>query len=123
LVKENCIGKNNYSPWIAAHYADNRILPLALLRLMILLPCLVDIRLRKPWFRARLILLGWNVRFILKIPYLYILAWIFAQSIPATLQLISQTEWVKHKKYFLSITNIRNCRIASSKHIYISGAT
>jgi hypothetical protein len=48
LVKENCIGKNNYSPWIAAHYADNRILPLALLRLMILLPCLVDIRLRKP---------------------------------------------------------------------------
>jgi hypothetical protein len=69
FVKENCIGKNNYRPLIEAHYvgiaahyagiaanyagitghyADNRILPLALLRLMILLPCLVDILLRKP---------------------------------------------------------------------------
>jgi hypothetical protein len=113
-VKENCIGKNT-GPRIAAdyadiatRYADNRILPLALLRLMILLPCLVDIRLRKPWFRARLILLGWNVRFILKFPYLYMLAWIFAYSIWAILQPISQIEWVKHKKFFLSIANIRD---------------
>jgi hypothetical protein len=65
FVKENCNGQassfnlKNYeyrnngvlmitSQWIAACQADSRIRPLALLRLMILLPCLVDIRLRKP---------------------------------------------------------------------------
>ncbi len=38
----------NYPPLDFCAYADSRIRPLALLRLMILLPCLVDIRLRKP---------------------------------------------------------------------------
>jgi hypothetical protein len=39
-------------------YALNRFRPLARRRLMILRPCLVDIRFKKPWFRARRSLLG-----------------------------------------------------------------
>jgi hypothetical protein len=41
-----------------ALYPASRALPLALRRLMIFLPCLVDIRLRKPWFLARFNRLG-----------------------------------------------------------------
>jgi hypothetical protein len=62
--------EKNYQSLNPSVYADSRMRPLALLRLMILLPCLVDIRLRKPWFRARFIRLGWNVRFIFNLPYL-----------------------------------------------------
>ena len=44
--------------------AESRALPFARRRLMTLRPALVDIRLRNPWFLARLRLLGWKVRFI-----------------------------------------------------------
>ena len=40
------------------NYTDSRFLPFALLRLMILLPALVDILFRKPCVLARLIRLG-----------------------------------------------------------------
>ena len=39
-------------------YPASRFLPLARRRLIILRPCLVDIRFKKPWFRARRSLLG-----------------------------------------------------------------
>lgn len=48
--------------------ADSRFLPLARRRLMIRRPPLVDIRFRNPWARARLILLGWYVLFIINTP-------------------------------------------------------
>ena len=38
--------------------------PLARRRFSTRRPALVAMRARKPWVRARLILLGWNVRFI-----------------------------------------------------------
>ena len=44
-------------------YAEMRLRPLARLRLSTRRPALVDMRLRKPWRRARFKLLGWNVRF------------------------------------------------------------
>ena len=40
-------------------YADNRLRPLARRALMILRPPLVAILARNPWFRLRLMLLGW----------------------------------------------------------------
>lgn len=46
-------------------YADKRVLPLDLRRLIIFLPCFVDIRFKNPWVLARLILLGWYVLFII----------------------------------------------------------
>jgi hypothetical protein len=39
-------------------YTDRRFLPFALLLLMILRPCFVDIRFRNPWVLARLMRLG-----------------------------------------------------------------
>ena len=42
--------------------------PLARRRFNTRRPAFVAIRARKPWVRARLILLGWNVRFIWLIP-------------------------------------------------------
>jgi hypothetical protein len=39
-------------------YSASRLRPLALLRLIMRLPCLVDILFLKPWVRARFILLG-----------------------------------------------------------------
>jgi hypothetical protein len=42
----------------AGSYNASRLRPLALLRLMMRLPCLVDILFLNPWVRARLILLG-----------------------------------------------------------------
>ena len=50
-----------------ARYTDKRALPLDLRRLIILLPCLVDILFKNPCVRARFILLGWYVLFICKI--------------------------------------------------------
>lgn len=50
-------------------YPASRTRPLARRRFIIRRPCLVDIRFKKPWFLARLILLGWNVLFILKFPH------------------------------------------------------
>jgi len=41
-----------------ARYTDKRALPLDLRRLIILLPCLVDILFKNPCVRARFILLG-----------------------------------------------------------------
>jgi len=43
---------------VAKYYTANRFLPFALRLLIIFLPCLVDIRFKKPCFLARLILLG-----------------------------------------------------------------
>ncbi len=45
-------------------YADNTLRPLARRRLITNRPFLVAIRARKPWFRLRLITLGWNVLFM-----------------------------------------------------------
>jgi hypothetical protein len=45
-------------------YGVNRARPLARRRLRTRRPALVAMRARNPWVRARLILLGWNVRFI-----------------------------------------------------------
>jgi hypothetical protein len=53
-------------------YNAKRLRPFARRRLMMRLPALVAIRERKPWFRALLILLGWNVLFIFL--FLYILS-------------------------------------------------
>jgi hypothetical protein len=47
-----------------ADQAASRFLPLARLRLMTRRPALVDILFLNPWVRARLILLGWYVRFM-----------------------------------------------------------
>ena len=43
---------------VGCHYPASRFLPLARRRLIIRRPCLVDIRFRNPWFRARRRLLG-----------------------------------------------------------------
>ena len=51
-------------------YNDSRFLPLALRRLMMRRPALLDILFRKPWVRALFTLLGWYVRFIVKFPFL-----------------------------------------------------
>lgn len=52
-----------------ADQAASRFLPLARLRLMTRRPALVDILFLNPWVRARLILLGWYVRFMTYVPY------------------------------------------------------
>ena len=46
-------------------HADICLLPRALRRAKILRPPFVAILARKPWFRFRLITLGWNVRFMI----------------------------------------------------------
>ena len=46
------------------NYAESLFLPLLRRALMINLPERLCMRARKPWFLFRLILLGWNVRFI-----------------------------------------------------------
>ena len=46
------------------NYGVNRARPFARRRLITRRPALVAMRARNPWVRARLILLGWNVRFI-----------------------------------------------------------
>lgn len=49
---------------IDSDQAERRLRPLARRALMILRPPTVFMRARKPWLRARLRLLGWNVRFM-----------------------------------------------------------
>lgn len=51
-------------------YTDKRFRPFDLRRLIIFLPCFVDIRFKNPCVLARLILLGWYVLFIIQNPYL-----------------------------------------------------
>ena len=46
-------------------YTVRRLRPLARLRLITRRPFFVDMRFKKPCFLARLILLGWYVRFII----------------------------------------------------------
>lgn len=49
-------------------YGVSRVRPLARRRLRMARPAFVAMRARKPCVRARLILLGWNVRFIADLP-------------------------------------------------------
>jgi len=48
--------------WV--RYGASRARPFARRRFNTRRPALVAMRARKPWVRARLILLGWNVRFM-----------------------------------------------------------
>jgi hypothetical protein len=46
------------SPWAISFQTARRFLPLARRLLITILPCLVDMRTRKPWVRALFFLLG-----------------------------------------------------------------
>src|SRR5699024_10205956 len=68
-AEQACSSGQALPPWhLPADYrpglAARRLRPLARRALMIARPDLVAMRARKPWRRRRLILLGWNVRFM-----------------------------------------------------------
>ena len=63
-LPDSCLQYLKSLPWPPESYTVRRLRPLARLRLITLRPFFVAMRFRKPCFLARLILLGWYVRFI-----------------------------------------------------------